>query len=73
MEETAPCHDYFVMRSSDPRWCCRYRLMRAAERPILSADLASALAQAGVDPTLEGRALHDALLVAIATRRGSRS
>jgi hypothetical protein len=37
---------------------------------VLVADLAGAVAQAGVDPTLEGRALQDALLVAIATRRG---
>ena len=37
---------------------------------ILAADLASAIAQASVDPTLEGRALQDALLSAIADRRG---
>jgi hypothetical protein len=40
------------------------------ERPILAPDLARAVAQAGVDPTLEGRALQDALRRAIATRRG---
>ena len=40
------------------------------ERSILAPDLAGAVAQAGVDPTLEGRALQDALRCAIATRRG---
>lgn len=39
-------------------------------RLILAADLAGAVAQAGVDPTLDGRALQDALLSAIADRRG---
>jgi hypothetical protein len=38
--------------------------------PVLAPDLAAAVAQAGVDPTLEGRALQDALRRAIATRRG---
>jgi hypothetical protein len=37
---------------------------------VLAPDLAGAVAQAGVDPTLEGRALQDALRRAIATRRG---
>ena len=37
---------------------------------ILAADLAGAIAKAGVDPTLEGRELQDALLSAIADRRG---
>lgn len=40
------------------------------ERPVLAPDLAGAVAQAGVDPTLEGRALQDALRRAIASRRG---
>jgi hypothetical protein len=31
----------------------------------------AAIAEAGVDPTLEGRAVQDALRPAIATRRGS--
>lgn len=39
-------------------------------RLILAADLAGTIAKAGVDPTLEGRALQDALLWAIADRRG---
>ena len=39
-------------------------------RLILAPDLAATIAQAGVDPTLEGRALQDALLSAIADRRG---
>lgn len=39
-------------------------------RLILARDLAGAIAQAGVNPTLEGRALQDALLSAIADRRG---
>ncbi len=41
------------------------------DRPVLAADRAGALAQAGVDFTLEGRKLQDALRRAIATRRGS--
>jgi hypothetical protein len=41
------------------------------ERLILAQDLAGAVAQAGVDPTLQGRALQDALRRAIASRRGS--
>jgi hypothetical protein len=36
----------------------------------LAPDLAGAVAQAGVDPSLDGRALQDALLRAIASRRG---
>jgi hypothetical protein len=40
------------------------------ERPVLASDLAGAVAQAGVDPTLERRALQDALRCPIATRRG---
>jgi hypothetical protein len=39
-------------------------------RLILAADLAGTIAKAGIDPTLEGRALQDALLSAIADRRG---
>jgi hypothetical protein len=39
-------------------------------RPILAPDLAGAVALAGVDPSLAGRALQDALRRAIATRRG---
>lgn len=46
-------------------------MVSAKERPVLSPDLAGTVAQAGVDPTLEGRALQDALRRAIATRRGS--
>jgi hypothetical protein len=45
----------------------------ANERPVLAPDLVGAVAQAGVDPTLEGRALQDARRRAIATRRGSYS
>ena len=44
--------------------------MSANERPILAPDLAGTVAYAGVDPTLEGRALQDALLREIAHRRG---
>lgn len=36
----------------------------------LAADLAGAVARAGIDPTLESRPLQDALRAAIATRRG---
>jgi hypothetical protein len=39
-------------------------------RPILPPDLAGAVAQAGVKPELEGRALQDAIRSAIADRRG---
>src|SRR4051794_13975770 len=45
------------------------RVNRAA-RPVLAPDLAGTVAYAGVDPTLEGRALQDALLREIAARRG---
>jgi hypothetical protein len=48
----------------------RATLVSAAERPVLPRDLAGTVAHAGVDPTLEGRALQDALRRAIATRRG---
>jgi hypothetical protein len=37
----------------------------------LAPDLTGAVAQAGVDPALEGRSLQDALQRAIATRCGS--
>ena len=33
----------------------------SADRPVLTPDLAGTVAYAGVDPTLEGRALQDAL------------
>ena len=39
----------------------RAPLVSAAERPVLSRDLAGTIAYAGVDPTLEGRALLDVL------------
>ena len=39
-------------------------------RRILAADLASTTARTGVDPTLEGRELQDAIRNAIADRRG---
>jgi hypothetical protein len=41
------------------------------ECPLLAPDRAGTVVQAGVDPTLENRALEDALRAAIATRRGS--
>ena len=37
---------------------------------VLARDLCATIARAGVDPTLEGRELQDALRRAIATRRG---
>ena len=40
------------------------------DSPVLARDLAGTVAHAGVDPTLEGRALQDALRAAIAARRG---
>jgi hypothetical protein len=39
------------------------------ERRILAPDLAGTVAQAGFDPSPDGRALQDALRAAIATRR----
>lgn len=39
-------------------------------RPVLPPDLAGAIAQAGVNPELKGRALQDAIRSAIADRRG---
>lgn len=42
-------------------------------RLILAADLVATIAQAGVDPTIEGRLLQDAILSDIADRRGSLS
>src|SRR5215204_5965035 len=43
---------------------------KPADRPVLAPDLAGTVAYAGVDPTLEGRALQDALLREIGHRRG---
>jgi hypothetical protein len=48
----------------------RATVVSRAERRVLARDLASTVAYAGVNPTLEGRALQDALLRAIAHRRG---
>lgn len=48
----------------------RTTLVSAKERPLLAPDLADALAQAGVDPMIEGRALQDVLRRVIATRSG---
>jgi hypothetical protein len=45
--------------------------MSSADRPILAWDLAGTVAYAGVDPTLEGRALQNALRRAIGIRGGS--
>jgi len=45
--------------------------MNSADRPILARDLAGTGAYAGIDRTLEGCALQDALPAAIATRGGS--
>jgi hypothetical protein len=42
--------------------------MSATDRPVLPRNLAGTVAYAGVDPTLEGRALQDALRAATATR-----
>jgi hypothetical protein len=43
-------------------------MVRPTER--IPAAHAAAIANAGVDPTLEGRALQDALIAAITVRRG---
>src|SRR4051812_2949494 len=48
----------------------RATLVSRAEPPILPRDLAGTVAFAGVDPTLEGRALQNALLREIAARGG---
>lgn len=45
-------------------------MMAPWEERIHATDLAGVIANAGVDPTLEGRALQDALISAIADRRG---
>jgi hypothetical protein len=49
--------------------------MSVADRPVLAPDdpagAPGRIAYAGVDPTLEGRTLQDALRRAIATRRGN--
>jgi hypothetical protein len=44
--------------------------MSAPDRSILARDFAGTIAYASIDPTLEGRALQDALRAAIAARRG---
>jgi hypothetical protein len=49
----------------------RATLVSRAEHPILSRDLVGTVAYAGVDPTVEGRALQGALRAAIAHRRGA--
>jgi hypothetical protein len=49
----------------------RATMVSRANRPVLARDLAGTIAYAGVDPTLEGRALQDALRAATATRSGS--
>ena len=46
------------------------RVMRRDEAPVLTPDLAGVVARAGVDSTLESRALQDVLRRAIASRRG---
>ena len=46
----------------------RATLVSREERPVLSRDLAGTVAYAGIDPTLEGRALQDALRREIAIR-----
>jgi hypothetical protein len=46
-------------------------IMSAADRPVLARDLAGTVAYAGVDLTLEGRTLEDAIRRAIVTCRGS--
>jgi hypothetical protein len=43
----------------------------AADHLIVAPDIAGAIGQASIDPALEGRALQNALLRAIATCRGS--
>jgi hypothetical protein len=48
----------------------RAALVSVHERPTLAPDLTGTVAQAGVNPTLEGRALQDALRREIAHRRG---
>jgi hypothetical protein len=48
----------------------RATLVSRGEAVTLAPDLAGAVALAGVDPSLDGRALQDTLLTAIGTRRG---
>ena len=71
--------DRFRLLQADRFWLAgmadplgdRAPLVSTGERPVLAPDLAGAVAQAGVDPSLNGRALQDARRRAIATRRGS--
>ena len=42
----------------------------ASSHPQLSDDLGAAIARAGIDPTLDDRALEDAIIRAIGERRG---
>src|SRR5215208_4816 len=55
-------------RHADLVAACGHRLMPVAERPVLALDLAGAVAQAGIEPTLESPTLQDALRRASATR-----
>jgi hypothetical protein len=48
----------------------RATLVSGGELPILLRDLAGTVAHAGVDLTLEGRALQDSLRAAITPRLG---
>jgi hypothetical protein len=48
----------------------RATLVTKADHPVLPRDLAGTVAYTGIDPTLEGRALQDALRREIAHRRG---
>jgi hypothetical protein len=46
-------------------------VIESGDRPVLPRNFAGAAAHAAVDPTLESRALQDAVRRAIATRGGS--
>jgi hypothetical protein len=41
-----------------------------SDKPLLPPDLAATIARVGIDPTLDDRALQDAIKAAIAERRG---
>jgi hypothetical protein len=58
-------------RRARPSGLQRLQVARPACSGIVRVwDLAATVAYAGVDPTLEGRALQDALIAAIASRGG---
>ena len=65
-----PRRHWSVLARVDRAVADRAPLLSTRDCPVLAPDLVGAVAQAGVDPTLKGHALQDALRSAIAIRRG---